>query len=87
MIDIVVGYDHAFGKNREGTIDFLRELSKTRGFGVTTGGAEELLLQTGIVDLDSHRDRDGNVKLASALLEGITVCAEPSRRGPGAVRR
>jgi len=32
---IVLGYDHAFGKNREGNIDALNELSAVFGFGVT----------------------------------------------------
>jgi len=29
--EIVIGYDHAFGKNREGNIDYLMKLSKTTG--------------------------------------------------------
>lgn len=68
VIDVVVGYDHAFGRDREGTIDFLRELSRTRGFAVTR------------VEPKNHQARpisstwirteieDGNMMLASELL-------------------
>lgn len=34
MADIVIGYDHGFGKNRKGTIDTLLDLSTLYGFGV-----------------------------------------------------
>jgi len=33
--EIVIGYDHAFGKNREGNMDFLLELARETGIGVT----------------------------------------------------
>jgi riboflavin kinase/FMN adenylyltransferase len=33
--DVVIGYDHAFGRNREGNIDFLQMLASRRGFAVT----------------------------------------------------
>jgi len=32
---LVIGYDHAFGKNREGNYDFLAELSSTTGVEIT----------------------------------------------------
>jgi|FrelakmetLWP11LW_1041352.scaffolds.fasta_scaffold10939_2 riboflavin kinase/FMN adenylyltransferase len=32
---LVVGYDHAFGKNRDGDFDFLSQISKEKGFGIT----------------------------------------------------
>jgi riboflavin kinase/FMN adenylyltransferase len=31
---LVIGHDHGFGRGREGTADVLRELGKSRGFGV-----------------------------------------------------
>jgi riboflavin kinase/FMN adenylyltransferase len=31
---LVIGYDHQFGKNREGSIEFLKEVSETYGFEV-----------------------------------------------------
>lgn len=33
--ELVVGYDHAFGKNREGTYDFLKNLTTVYGIGIT----------------------------------------------------
>jgi riboflavin kinase/FMN adenylyltransferase len=68
VIDIVVGYDHAFGKNREGTIDFLRELSKTRGFGVTRVEPKNFYSRPVSSTWIRTEIEDGNVKLASALL-------------------
>jgi riboflavin kinase/FMN adenylyltransferase len=32
--DLVIGYDHAFGKNRAGRVEFLKEAEKTYGFGL-----------------------------------------------------
>lgn len=39
---MVIGYDHQFGKNREGTIDYLRDISETYDFGVTEISAREI---------------------------------------------
>ena len=33
--ELVIGYDHAFGKDREGNIDFLKELTAEYGIGLT----------------------------------------------------
>jgi len=33
--ELVVGYDYAFGKGREGNIDFLKQIGQELGFGVT----------------------------------------------------
>ena len=33
--ELVVGYDYAFGKGREGNIDFLKKIGRELGFGVT----------------------------------------------------
>jgi len=38
--EIVIGYDHAFGKNREGNIDFLLKLSQQTGVEITQIGEE-----------------------------------------------
>ncbi len=38
--EIVIGYDHAFGKNREGNVELLMELSESTGIGVTRVDAE-----------------------------------------------
>ena len=32
--EIIIGYDHAFGKNREGTVELLHELTEKTGIGV-----------------------------------------------------
>lgn len=40
--EIVIGYDHQFGKNREGNIDYLKELSEIYDFAVTEIGAQEV---------------------------------------------
>lgn len=34
LADIVIGYDHGFGKDRQGTIETLQALSKVYGFGI-----------------------------------------------------
>ncbi len=34
MVELVVGYDYAFGRNREGNIDLLKEMAREHGFGV-----------------------------------------------------
>jgi riboflavin kinase/FMN adenylyltransferase len=39
---LVIGYDHQFGKNREGSIDFLRSVSDTYGFDVVEIPAMEI---------------------------------------------
>ncbi|HOP61784.1 MAG TPA: bifunctional riboflavin kinase/FAD synthetase [Spirochaetota bacterium] len=38
--EIVIGYDHAFGKNREGNIDYLLRLSQETGVEITQIGEE-----------------------------------------------
>ncbi|MBP7603460.1 MAG: bifunctional riboflavin kinase/FAD synthetase [Spirochaetes bacterium] len=68
VIDVVVGYDHAFGRNREGTIDFLRDLSKTRGFGVTRVEPRNFYSRPVSSTWIRTEIEDGNVRLASALL-------------------
>lgn len=39
---MVIGYDHQFGKNREGDINYLREISETYDFGITEISAREI---------------------------------------------
>lgn len=40
--EIVIGYDHAFGKNREGNIDYLKKLADKTGILITRVGVEAL---------------------------------------------
>lgn len=56
---LVIGYDHQFGKNREGSIHFLREVCDTYGFEV--------------IEIDAQEVDDVNVsstKIRNAILEG-----------------
>ena len=39
---LVIGYDHQFGKNREGNLEFLLDVCDTYGFEVVEIGAEEI---------------------------------------------
>jgi riboflavin kinase/FMN adenylyltransferase len=39
---LVIGYDHQFGKNREGSLDFLKEISKQYNFEVIEIPAQEI---------------------------------------------
>lgn len=39
---LVIGYDHQFGKNREGSIEFLRDVCETYGFEVIEISAQEI---------------------------------------------
>ncbi len=85
IIDIVVGYDHAFGRDREGTFDFLKEMSRTRGFGVTRVEPKNLYSRPISSTWIRAEIEDGNIALASALLGRAYslsgVVAEGFRRG------
>lgn len=65
---LVIGYDHSFGKNREGSIDFLREVSDTYGFEVTEIAAQEI----DDVNISSTKIRnaiiEGDIRLAAQYL-------------------
>lgn len=56
---LVIGYDHQFGKNREGSIEFLREVCDTYGFEVTEISAQ---------DIDEVNV--SSTKIRNAILEG-----------------
>ncbi len=66
--EIVIGYDHAFGKNREGNIDFLLKLSEKTGVKITQIGEEscdsEIISST---LLRSEIDK-GNIEKVTKLL-------------------
>jgi len=65
---MVIGYDHRFGRNREGDINLLRQLGEAYDFGVEEIPAHEI----DHVKVSSTKVRDallkGDVKLASELL-------------------
>jgi len=65
---MVIGYDHQFGKNREGNISYLRNISATYGFGVTEISAKEI----DEVNISSTKIRnalkEGDIEVANAYL-------------------
>lgn len=65
---MVIGYDHQFGKNREGSIAFLREVCDTYDFGVTEISAKEI----DEVNISSTKIRnalkEGDVSTANTFL-------------------
>jgi riboflavin kinase / FMN adenylyltransferase len=68
VIDMVVGYDHAFGRNREGNFEFIKELSKTRGFGVTRVEPKNFYSRPISSTWIRTEIEDGNINLANQLL-------------------
>jgi riboflavin kinase/FMN adenylyltransferase len=68
MKEIVIGHDHAFGKNREGNIDYLMKLSEKTGIIVTR--VEEELCSDKVISSTFLRDEidKGNMDIAAALL-------------------
>lgn len=67
--EFIIGYDHQFGKNREGTIQTVEELSKLLGYNVHLIQAHEVEHHT--VSSTSIRKalvNDGNAALAKAFL-------------------
>lgn len=65
---IVIGYDHQFGKNREGTLELLQELGPIYGFNVIEIGPEDI----DEVNVSSTKIRkalkEGDVSLANSYL-------------------
>lgn len=62
---LVIGYDHQFGKNREGSIDFLKDVAPIYGFDVQEISAQEI----DEVNISS-------TKIRNAILEGDMVLAK-----------
>lgn len=74
---LVIGYDHQFGKNREGTLDFLKEVSETYGFEVIEIPAQEI----DDVNVSSTKIRtaltSGDLDTANAFLgEAFSITGE-----------
>lgn len=65
---LVIGYDHQFGKNREGSIEFLKSISDTYGFEVDEIEAQEV----DEVNISSTKIRnaiiEGDIELANKFL-------------------
>jgi riboflavin kinase/FMN adenylyltransferase len=87
--ELVIGYDHGFGKDREGTVDTLRQVGRELGFGVDVVDAFQVDGQP----VSSSRVRaliaDGDVAAAAPLLgrcyslEGVVVQGERKGRELG----
>lgn len=72
---LVIGYDHQFGKNREGTLEFLKDISDVYGFEVIEIPAQDI----DDVNVSSTKIRNallnGDVSLANAYLgEPYEIC-------------
>jgi riboflavin kinase/FMN adenylyltransferase len=89
MDELVIGYDHGFGKDREGTVDTLREIGAELGFGVDVVEAFQVEGQA----VSSSRIRAlvaaGEVAAAAPLLgrhyslQGVVVQGERKGRELG----
>lgn len=66
--ELVVGYDYAFGRNREGNIDLLKELGAKRGFGVYV--LQPVNINGRVASSTAIRNliKDGEIDLANQLL-------------------
>ncbi len=66
--EIVIGYDHAFGKNREGNIDYLIKLSEKTG--IIVNRVEEEVCDDEVISSTFLRDEidKGNMMMVSRLL-------------------
>lgn len=68
IIEIIAGYDHAFGKNRKGDIDFLNELSNSGIVNVTKVGPENYNSKPVSSTWIRKEIEAGNVDIARCLL-------------------
>ena len=68
MKKMVIGYDHAFGRNREGHANQLKELGETHGFSVTV--IEPHRIDNEVASSSRIRQllSEGNIELANRLL-------------------
>jgi riboflavin kinase/FMN adenylyltransferase len=83
IIDIVVGYDHAFGKDREGTFEYLKERSRNRGFGVTRVEPKNFYSRPVSSTWIRTELEDGNIVLANALLGRCYTLSGTVQKGFG----
>ena len=87
---LAIGYDFAFGKNREGNIELLEKLSKNYGFGITKIEAKNDLSNQ-IYSSSKVREliKSGQIKLANSMLgrpyeiSGIVVAGQKIARNLG----
>lgn len=67
--EFVIGYDHQFGRNREGTIDTVKRLGEELGFEVYVVSRQEVGEKTvSSTAIRNAIQKEGNMQLAAALL-------------------
>lgn len=67
--EFVIGYDHQFGRNREGTIDSLKKLSPELGFNVHVVQAHEVQQVTVSSTIVRRKlEQEGDIRLAKEFL-------------------
>ncbi|HEX2079307.1 MAG TPA: bifunctional riboflavin kinase/FAD synthetase [Longimicrobium sp.] len=89
MNELVIGYDHGFGRDREGSVDTLREIGREVGFAVDV--VEAYHAEGGPVSSSRIRGLLGEGKVAEAArllgrpyrLEGVVVRGEQKGRELG----
>lgn len=70
----VIGYDHQFGKDREGSIDTVRELGKKLGFDAHVVSRQEVGQKTvSSTTIRNALQKEGDVKLAATFLERFYI--------------
>ncbi|MEX2601971.1 MAG: bifunctional riboflavin kinase/FAD synthetase [Balneolaceae bacterium] len=68
--EFVIGYDHQFGKDRQGSIQTIQDLSKELGFRVHIVSKQEVDNHTvSSTAIRNALQNDGNVELATTLLQ------------------
>jgi riboflavin kinase/FMN adenylyltransferase len=67
--EIIIGYDHHFGKGRSGNVETLKKIGQETGFAVTT--IDEV--KSDVVTVSSSKIRkeliEGNIRIANSMLE------------------
>ncbi|HOD13441.1 MAG TPA: bifunctional riboflavin kinase/FAD synthetase [Spirochaetota bacterium] len=80
---LVIGYDHAFGKNREGNFDFLTELSSATGVEITRIEEEDRYEHPISSTWIRREIESGNMQKANALLGWRYTLSGTVVRGEG----
>ncbi|HEV2130386.1 MAG TPA: bifunctional riboflavin kinase/FAD synthetase [Longimicrobiaceae bacterium] len=75
MRELVIGYDHGFGKDREGGVETMRELGEEHDFGVDVVGAVRM-----------HDDTISSTRIRRALVEGDVIAAAEGLGRPYSLR-
>ncbi|HEU0051749.1 MAG TPA: bifunctional riboflavin kinase/FAD synthetase [Longimicrobium sp.] len=89
MRELVIGYDHGFGRDREGSVETLREIGRELGFAVDVVDAFHVDGQPVSSSRIRHLIGDGDVTEAARLLgrpyslEGVVVRGERKGRELG----